>query len=398
MPEGNDATREIYDDDTRVFDSYQGETSKADQDFFNDQSAVNEEILQMVLDMDFGFVLTAMDKFSTGLKRDLSRCLRVDEYRVSIKNVSSGSVVVVVAILPGREDEKTPRELVQELRDQATMAESRLFAGVYSSRLKKISSLTGEFFEVECHHIDKKDGKNDSHSSGHFSFARDDPPARKSIPAGLDNSRVRSSMSSRSGAGADRSRDDRTTPQKSASSSSPTAQADGTGVATPSVGQAAAGGRQSMGTPSFATPSPLGQTTDTRGLQVTNMAFEPVHVEVFKRSGESIIKAEVPPNGCFPSGDVNSIWRIPAGKDVCFAVFLPSEPEYRRTFCLPEFDRRSVRVRVEIDPTRRTVMVSPQMKKGQQIQGNIDAYSLRLNMIQDSTAKFNSNSLFADEQ
>eukprot|EP00960_Hanusia_phi_P074511 768259-Hanusia_phi.AAC.11 len=128
------------------------------------------------------------------------------------------------------------------------------------------------------------------------------------------------------------------------------------------------------------------------------MAFESVFVEVFMRSGETIIKSEIPPNGCFPSGDGNATWKIPAGKDVCFAVFLPKDEEYRRTFCLPEFDRRSVRVRVEIEPSKRTIVVSPQMRKGKQIQGNIDAYSLRLNMIQDSTTKFNSNSLFADEQ
>ena len=120
--------------------------------------------------------------------------------------------------------------------------------------------------------------------------------------------------------------------------------------------------------------------------QVVNMAFEAIKILVWRRDGSVIVEHEISPNGAFPAeGDgCGEQWPIPPGRDLCLTVQLGRENESRKSFCLPEFDRRSVRLRVEVDSARSLLSVSPMLRKGKPIAGNVDAYSLRLNALPET--------------
>eukprot|EP00293_Proteomonas_sulcata_P009750 CAMPEP_0184299104 /NCGR_PEP_ID=MMETSP1049-20130417/9776_1 /TAXON_ID=77928 /ORGANISM="Proteomonas sulcata, Strain CCMP704" /LENGTH=201 /DNA_ID=CAMNT_0026609439 /DNA_START=147 /DNA_END=752 /DNA_ORIENTATION=+ len=133
-----------------------------------------------------------------------------------------------------------------------------------------------------------------------------------------------------------------------------------------------------FGTPGF--NSPFSSTPSTqRMLQIINMSFFVVKLEVWHRDGLVILSNDIPPNGSFPSDGTQ--WNIPPGKDLCFSVEGGAEEKHRSACCLPEFDRRSVRVRVEMDSTSGSITLGPFLKNGKPIAGNIDAYSLRLNTL-----------------
>ncbi len=123
-------------------------------------------------------------------------------------------------------------------------------------------------------------------------------------------------------------------------------------------------------------------------LQVINMTFEAVKVVVWRRDGDEIVQHLISPNGSFPSGIIGCVgdqWPIPPGRDLCFSVVLGRESKLRMSFCLPEFDKRSVRVRVEVESEKSLLTVAPVLRKGKPIPGNIDAYSLRLNALPEMT-------------
>jgi len=123
------------------------------------------------------------------------------------------------------------------------------------------------------------------------------------------------------------------------------------------------------------------------GLQVVNMGFEAITVRVWRRDGDVLIDQEISPNGAFPDEDkrCGQHWPIPPGRDLCFTVLLGRETSSRKSFCLPEFDKRSVQVRVEVDSEKLLLSVAPVLRKGKPLQGNIDAYSLRLNALPETT-------------
>ena len=111
------------------------------------------------------------------------------------------------------------------------------------------------------------------------------------------------------------------------------------------------------------------------------MAFEDIKVLVWRRDGSVIAQHVIPPNGEFPAdGD----WPIPTGRDVCMTVLLSRETGARASFCLPEFDKRSVRLRVGVDSAKSLLSVAPMLRKGKPLQGNVDAYSLRLNALPET--------------
>ena len=115
------------------------------------------------------------------------------------------------------------------------------------------------------------------------------------------------------------------------------------------------------------------------------MAFEDIRVQVWRRDGPLIAQHDVSPNGEFPAeGD----WTIPPGRDVCLTVLVLGEKTSfeasRKSFCLPEFDKRSVRLRVEVDSATSLLSVSPMLRKGKPLPGNVDAYSLRLNALPET--------------
>ncbi len=126
-------------------------------------------------------------------------------------------------------------------------------------------------------------------------------------------------------------------------------------------------------------------------LQVINMTFEAVKVVVWRRDGDEIVQHLISPNGSFPSGIIGcgDQWPIPPGRDLCFSVILDRESKSRMSFCLPEFDKRSVRVRVEVESDKSLLTVAPVLRKGKPIPGNIDAYSLRLNTLPEMTTNSN---------
>lgn len=117
------------------------------------------------------------------------------------------------------------------------------------------------------------------------------------------------------------------------------------------------------------------------------MAFEAINVRVWRRDGEVLIDQEISPNGAFPDAGnhCGEHWPIPPGRDLCFTVLLGREASSRKSFCLPEFDKRSVRVRIEVDNEKSLLSVAPVLRKGKPLQGNIDAYSLRLNALPETT-------------
>jgi hypothetical protein len=116
------------------------------------------------------------------------------------------------------------------------------------------------------------------------------------------------------------------------------------------------------------------------------MAFEGIKLVVWRRDGENIIEHDIPPNGSFPDEGTGcaELWPIPQGKDVCFSVMLGREASWRKSFCLPEFDKRSVRVRIEVDNEMSLLSVAPVLRKGKPIAGNVDAFSLRLNALPEN--------------
>lgn len=118
------------------------------------------------------------------------------------------------------------------------------------------------------------------------------------------------------------------------------------------------------------------------------MAFESVEINVWRRDGDILLKQLISPNGAFPNefNGCGDQWPIPPGRDLCFTVVLDRETMSRKSFCLPEFDKRSVRVRIEVDSENSLLSVAPVLRKGKPIPGNIDAYSLRLNALPDTTA------------
>ena len=118
------------------------------------------------------------------------------------------------------------------------------------------------------------------------------------------------------------------------------------------------------------------------------MAFEAIIVLVWRRDGDVLVEQEVSPNGAFPDegNACGDQWPIPPGRDLCFTVLLGRETASRQSFCLPEFDKRSVRVRIEVNSEKALLSVAPMLRKGKPIQSNIDAYSLRLNALSDTTA------------
>jgi hypothetical protein len=118
------------------------------------------------------------------------------------------------------------------------------------------------------------------------------------------------------------------------------------------------------------------------------MAFESIEVKVWRRDGEILLKQLISPNGAFPNefNNCGDQWTIPPGRDLCFTVVLNREIMSHKSFCLPEFDKRSVRVRIEVDSEKSLLSVAPVHRKGKPIPGNIDAYSLRLNALPDATA------------
>ena len=119
--------------------------------------------------------------------------------------------------------------------------------------------------------------------------------------------------------------------------------------------------------------------------QVVNMGFEAIRVIVWRRGGETIVEQVVSPNGTFPDeSDGNDQWPIPAGRDLCFSVSLGGEGSRCKSFCLPEFDKRAVRVRVEVDSDHSLPSVAPMLRKGKVIPGNIDALSLKLNALPEA--------------
>ena len=123
-------------------------------------------------------------------------------------------------------------------------------------------------------------------------------------------------------------------------------------------------------------------------LQIVNTGFEAIKVLVWRRTGEVLVEQEIIPNGAFPdeSNGCDEQWMIPSGRDLCFTVVLCREMASRKSFCLPDFDKRSVRVRVEVDSEQGLLSVAPALRKGKPIHGNVDAYSLRLNSIPETSS------------